>query len=280
MRIKSVVTPFILHVPVTGSADRRQHAHHHALGRGRRADRHRRRPDGYGFTGTHAHLPSDQLITRCIATCHAPLLIGEDARDMHRLWHKLARDPALQWVGRAGITTLSLAAIDIALWDLKAKAAQRAAVEAARRPGRATGCGPTTPTSAGSASPTTRWSTAPGARVDEGFTRHQDQGRLERRARPAPARTPCARRSAPTSRWPIDGNGKWDLPTCLRFCRGAEDRRRVLVRRAALVRRREGPCATGARHAHSGGARRAALHAPTRSPSSSPSRPSTGCSPT
>ena len=43
--------------------------------------------------------------------------------DGERLWLKLARHPALQWVGRAGITQLALAAIDIALWDLRAKAA-------------------------------------------------------------------------------------------------------------------------------------------------------------
>ena len=36
---------------------------------------------------------------------------------MQRLWLKLARDPALQWIGRAGITTLAHAAIDVALWD-------------------------------------------------------------------------------------------------------------------------------------------------------------------
>ena len=44
---------------------------------------------GYGFTGTHAYLPADQLITRCIETCHAPLLVGEDANDVNRLWLKL-----------------------------------------------------------------------------------------------------------------------------------------------------------------------------------------------
>src|SRR6185369_3524636 len=89
MKIRSV-EPFILHVP---------------------------------FTGSHAWLPGDRLITQCIATCHAPLLIGEDAADVQRLWLKLARNPALQWIGRAGITSLAHAAIDIALWDLKAKQA-------------------------------------------------------------------------------------------------------------------------------------------------------------
>nr|WP_279343611.1 mandelate racemase/muconate lactonizing enzyme family protein [Variovorax terrae] len=175
---------------------------------------------GYGFTGTHAHLPSDQLITRCIATCHAPLLLGEDARDVNRLWLKLARNPALQWVGRAGITTLSQAAIDIALWDLKAKAAgvplwkllggqvrekvrayntdigwlslaDDRLVEGARR---AVAEGFT------------------GIKIKVGSTVERDLRRLEAVRRAIGSDVTLA----------IDGNGKWDLPTCLRFCRAAE----------------------------------------------------------
>src|SRR5690606_33644143 len=46
-----------------------------------------------------------------------------DAGETNRLWLKLARHPALQWGGRAGITQLALAAVDLGLWDLKAKAA-------------------------------------------------------------------------------------------------------------------------------------------------------------
>src|SRR5579871_1078241 len=79
---------------------------------------------GYGFTGTHADIASDRLIARCISDCYAPLLAGEDAIDVVRLWLKLARAPALQWVGRAGITQMALAAVDIALWDLRAKHAE------------------------------------------------------------------------------------------------------------------------------------------------------------
>ena len=122
MKITSV-EPFILHVPVTGSqiADSTHTITHWGVV-GARVDTEDGL-SGYGFTGTHAFLPGDQLITRCIQTCHAPLLVGEDASDVQRLWLKLARNPALQWIGRAGITTLSHAAIDIALWDLKAKAA-------------------------------------------------------------------------------------------------------------------------------------------------------------
>ena len=122
MKILSV-TPFILHVPVTGASiadSTHTVTHWGVVGAQIETDAGL---TGFGYTGTHAHLASDQLITRCIATCHAPLLVGEDARDIRRLWMKLARNPALQWVGRAGITTLAHAAIDVALWDLKAKAA-------------------------------------------------------------------------------------------------------------------------------------------------------------
>jgi D-arabinonate dehydratase len=49
-----------------------------------------------------------------------PLLIGEDPLDVERLWHKLWV-PKL--VGRRGLTTRAISAIDIALWDLRAKVA-------------------------------------------------------------------------------------------------------------------------------------------------------------
>ena len=50
-----------------------------------------------------------------------PLLIGEDPIDVERLWHKLWV-PKL--VGRRGLTTRAIAAIDIGLWDIRAKAAR------------------------------------------------------------------------------------------------------------------------------------------------------------
>jgi L-alanine-DL-glutamate epimerase-like enolase superfamily enzyme len=214
------VKPFILHVPVTGSqiADSTHTiSHWGVVGAQINTDTGL---SGYGFTGTHAHLPSDQLITRCIETCHAPLLIGEDALDIHRLWLKLARNPALQWVGRAGITTLSQAAIDIALWDLKAKAAGvplwKLMGGQVRDKVRAYN------TDIG-------WLSIPdeqlvaGAKraVDEGFTGikvkigssvDRDLKRLE-----------AVRRAiGPSITMATDGNGKWDLPTCQRFCRAAE----------------------------------------------------------
>ncbi|HAA86822.1 MAG TPA: mandelate racemase/muconate lactonizing enzyme family protein [Verrucomicrobiales bacterium] len=77
---------------------------------------------GYGFTGTHAHLASDRLITDCISNSYAELLIGQEVSDITSLWDRLAYHPPLQWIGRAGITKMALAAVDIALWDIKSKA--------------------------------------------------------------------------------------------------------------------------------------------------------------
>ena len=51
----------------------------------------------------------------------APDLIGEDPNDIARLWTKLVWAGAS--VGRSGASTQAIAAIDVALWDLKAKRA-------------------------------------------------------------------------------------------------------------------------------------------------------------
>ncbi|MQA98658.1 MAG: hypothetical protein GEV11_30285, partial [Streptosporangiales bacterium] len=48
-----------------------------------------------------------------------PLLIGEDPRDVTRLWHTMHR--ATHMWGRRGIETYALSGVDIALWDLLGK---------------------------------------------------------------------------------------------------------------------------------------------------------------
>ncbi|MDA2924143.1 mandelate racemase/muconate lactonizing enzyme family protein [Acidobacteria bacterium AH-259-L09] len=48
-----------------------------------------------------------------------PLILGEDPADIERLWEKMWW--SLHWVGRQGLVSLAMAAMDIALWDLKAK---------------------------------------------------------------------------------------------------------------------------------------------------------------
>ena len=122
MKITKIET-FVLHVPVTRSGihdSMHQVTHWGAPGVRIETDSGLQ---GYGYTGTHAHLPTDRLITGCIADTYAPLLIGQEIPEGDELWKKLYHFPPAQWVGRSGITHLALSAVDIALWDLKAKAA-------------------------------------------------------------------------------------------------------------------------------------------------------------
>src|SRR5262245_17112003 len=51
----------------------------------------------------------------------APLVVGEDPRDHERLGLRVYR--RLQTVGRRGLVAQAYAAVDLALWDLKGKAA-------------------------------------------------------------------------------------------------------------------------------------------------------------
>lgn len=51
----------------------------------------------------------------------APLLVGDDPSDIGRIWTRLVWAGAS--VGRSGLATQAIAAIDVALWDMKAKRA-------------------------------------------------------------------------------------------------------------------------------------------------------------
>lgn len=217
------VEPFILHLPLTQASisDSTHSITHWGVVGARIATSDG--IDGYGFTGTHAHLASDRLVTNCIRDCYAPLLIGEDSAERARLWLRLARHPALQWVGRAGITHLALAAIDIALWDIAAK---RAKVPLWKLLG-----GPVTKrleaynTDIGWLSFGFDELVALCRRAveQEGFRRikvkvgHDDPITDIRRLE-------AVRKAVgPDVRIAIDGNGKWNLPTCARFCALARD---------------------------------------------------------
>jgi L-alanine-DL-glutamate epimerase-like enolase superfamily enzyme len=50
-----------------------------------------------------------------------PMLLGEDPRHIERIWKKMWWH--MHYVGRGGLVTFAMAAIDIALWDMKAKQA-------------------------------------------------------------------------------------------------------------------------------------------------------------
>jgi L-alanine-DL-glutamate epimerase-like enolase superfamily enzyme len=221
MKIRSVL-PFLLHVPlnVESISDSTHMITHWGVVGVRLATDDGK--EGYGFTGTHAHLPSDRLITSCIKDCYAPLLVGEDPLDGDRLWLKLARHPALQWVGRAGITHLALAAVDIALWDLRAKAAEMPLWQL---------LGGATKENLEAYNTDIGWLSIPKNELIEKARRAiEDDGfrRLKLKVGHADPivdidRIEAVRKAVgPNITIAIDANGRWDLPTCQRFCARAE----------------------------------------------------------
>jgi L-alanine-DL-glutamate epimerase-like enolase superfamily enzyme len=221
MKITSV-EPFILHVPVNSafiSDSTHTITHWGVVGTKIVTETGLA---GYGFTGTHAHLPSDRLVTSCISESYAPLLLGEDAQDGDRLWLKLARFPAVQWVGRAGVTQIALAAIDIALWDLRAKAAGLPLWKL---------LGGATVDKLEAYNTDIGWLSIPTPKLIEGSRKAIEQDGFRRlklkvgHTDPAIdiARIEAVRKAVgPNITIAIDGNGKWDLPTCQRFCARAE----------------------------------------------------------
>ena len=215
------VEPFIMHIPVSGGgiADS-THAISHWGMPGTRI-KTSNGLTGWGFTGTHAFLPGDQLITSCIKTCFAPLLVGENALDITRLWYKMSRYPPMQWIGRSGISQLAIAAIDIALWDLKAKYMEMPLWQL--QGGSTKGVLPAYNTEVGwlSLSDNQLVEGAKRAVEEEGFKGvkikvgssdpYVDVQRVEK----------VRKAVGPGIMLAVDGNGKWDLPTSVRFCNEA-----------------------------------------------------------
>lgn len=74
--------------------------------------------EGVGFSYSKRAGGAGQYAHACEI---APAVIGEDPSDIGRIWTKLTWAGAS--VGRSGLATQAIAAIDIALWDLKAKRA-------------------------------------------------------------------------------------------------------------------------------------------------------------
>ncbi|MEO7241686.1 MAG: mandelate racemase/muconate lactonizing enzyme family protein [Variovorax sp.] len=60
-------------------------------------------------------------IEQLVCAYLAPTLVGEDPANTERIWSRLWDE--CHFLGPAGITTLALATVDIALWDIKAKVA-------------------------------------------------------------------------------------------------------------------------------------------------------------
>ena len=75
---------------------------------------------GMGYTYSVGKVGGTAIAT-IIRDNLAPLLIGEDPRRIEQIWQKLWW--AVHYVGRGGIATFGISAIDVALWDLKSKLA-------------------------------------------------------------------------------------------------------------------------------------------------------------
>jgi L-alanine-DL-glutamate epimerase-like enolase superfamily enzyme len=67
-----------------------------------------------------SQFPESALATQTIIERgFAPLLEGEDPRDVERLWHVML--DRIWWMGPEGIAAFAVSAVDMALWDLKGK---------------------------------------------------------------------------------------------------------------------------------------------------------------
>lgn len=74
---------------------------------------------GTGYTVTVGH--GAQVIRTVLDTLFIDDVIGKNPFDVRSVWQQLYFGKA-HWIGRAGATTMAQAAVDIALWDIIAKA--------------------------------------------------------------------------------------------------------------------------------------------------------------
>ncbi|WP_147111713.1 mandelate racemase/muconate lactonizing enzyme family protein [Tateyamaria sp. syn59] len=80
---------------------------------------------GYTYNGGRGGHATAAMITHDLA----PFLIGQDAGNVEQLTH--AMDEHLHYVGRGGILSFAISAVDIALWDARLKGTGQSLVEAA-----------------------------------------------------------------------------------------------------------------------------------------------------
>ena len=75
---------------------------------------------GTGYTVTVGH--GGSVIREALETLYLDDLLGEEPFNVREIWQKLYFGKS-HWIGRAGATTMAQSAVDIALWDIIAKAA-------------------------------------------------------------------------------------------------------------------------------------------------------------
>lgn len=78
--------------------------------------------EGLGYTYTVGKTGGPSILAMLTHDV-VPLLVGEDPQQIEQLWQKMWW--ALHFVGRGGIASFAISAVDVALWDLKAKRANQ-----------------------------------------------------------------------------------------------------------------------------------------------------------
>ena len=78
--------------------------------------------EGTGYTYTVGKTGGTAILS-LLSQDLTPLLIGEDADRIDTLWEKMWW--SLHFVGRGGLASFAIAAVDIALWDLKSRRANQ-----------------------------------------------------------------------------------------------------------------------------------------------------------
>ena len=191
---------------------------------------------------------------------------GRDAERIEELWQAMWW--ALHYGGRGGAQALAISAVDIALWDLRARRHGDAALAPARRlrPAGALLRGRHRPRLlAGRAAPAD--GREPGARLP----RHQDEGRAPVAApRTSSACGPCGSTSAPDFPLMVDANMRWSVDEAIRAARALRRARPGVAGGADDPRRRARPRAHRARGRAADRRRREPAHAPRVPRSSSP----------
>ncbi|MGC2176240.1 MAG: mandelate racemase/muconate lactonizing enzyme family protein [Acidimicrobiales bacterium] len=82
-----------------------------------------RTSDGLVGTGYSGVWEGHDLIVDAINRYLGPMLVGADGSFIGEIWNEMYWSP-LHWVGRAGVTHMSLGMVDMALWDLASRRAE------------------------------------------------------------------------------------------------------------------------------------------------------------
>jgi D-galactarolactone cycloisomerase len=82
---------------------------------------------GNGLVGVGSAYSHPDLVRIIVEEHLAPLLLGDDPNEVERLWSFMYT--LTRWYGRKGAAVSALGAVDIALWDLRGKLADRRVFE-------------------------------------------------------------------------------------------------------------------------------------------------------